>query len=420
MNKLLIGVLVVAGLSAIVFFSMKASDGEKAVEVDTELVARQTLTELVKTSGQVDAQVKVNISSPLIAKITKLYVEEGDEMEAGDRFLELEKEAFIAARDDWTSRLAVARNDVAQAEVSLADARIKARRAERLLGEGISTVEALEAARLAETSAELLLERSRQTVEQVQANLTKALDDLGKTTLYSPLTGRVVTLNAEEGEVVVSGTMNNPASVIGTVADLSEILAEVDVDETEIVKVKLGQQAELKVEAQVDRVYQGRVVEIGNSGYSKASQRDVTFFKVKLLFEDADASLRPGMSVRADIRTAQVEDALVVPIQAVVSRQPLDDAAEKSEADTEADNETEEISVVFVMENGKAVQRAVETGLSDETHVQIVSGVEEGEPVITGPYRKLKNLDHDDPVKHREAKKKSSDDDDKDSSNNEE
>lgn len=415
MKKLLIGVVVVAGLAAIVFFSMRSESGESGEEVNTEAAARRSITELVKTSGQVDARVKVDISSPLIAKITKIYVEEGDEMQAGDRFLELEKEAFVATRDNWRSQLAIARNDVEQAKVSLADARIKARRAERLLNEGIGTIEALEAAKLAETSAELRLQRSGQSVEQVQANLNKALDDLGKCTLYSPLTGRVVSLNAEEGEVVVSGTMNNPASVIGTVADLSEILAEVDVDETEIVKVELGQRAELGVEALIDHPYRGRVVEIGNSGYGRAGQPDVTFFKVKLLFEDSDATLRPGMSVRADISTAQAEAALVVPIQAVVNRPPLEEEAEE-EADAGDD---EELAVVFVLEDGKAVQRAVETGLSDDTHVQIVSGIEEGEQIITGPYRTLKNLDHDDNVKPRKPKKKAQDGDDDDADNEE-
>ena len=410
MKKLLIGVAVVAVLAAMVFFSLKSGDGGSGTEVDVEAVAQRELTELVKTSGQVDARVKVNISSPLIAKITKLYVEEGDEVEAGDRFLELEKEAFIAQRDDWRSRLAVARNDVAQAQVSLADSRIKAQRAERLLGEGISSQEAQEAARLAETSAELQLERARQSVAQAEANLIKARDDLAKTTLFSPITGRVVTLNAEEGEVVVSGTMNNPASVIGTVADLSEILAEVDVDETEIVKVQLGQRAKLSVEAVLDKDYEGTVVEVGNSGYAKPSQPDVTFFKVKLLFTDADEPLRPGMSVRADINTATREDALVVPIQAVVNRAPVD--AEEGPSGSESDEE--EASVVFIMEEGKARQQPVETGLSDDTHVQILSGVEEGAQVVTGPYRTLKNLDDGDSIQIRDAKKSSEDDEDED------
>jgi HlyD family secretion protein len=404
-KKLLIGVLVVAALGAIVFFSLRAGDGGNGVDVDVEAVASRELTEVVKTSGQVDARVKVNISSPLIAKITDLFVQEGDEVKAGDRFLELEKEAFIAQRDDWTSRLAVARNDVAQAEVSLADARLKSQRAQRLRDAGISSVEALEAAQLAETSAELQLERARQSVEQATANLSKARDDLAKTTIFSPIAGRVVTLNAEEGEVVVSGTMNNPASVIGTVADLSEILAEVDVDETEIVKVDVGQSAELRVEAVADRVYKGRVVEVGNSGYSKQSQPDVTFFKVKILFEDADVTLRPGMSVRADIRTESAEDALVVPIQAVVDRLPV-------ETEEDAKEDAEEVSVVFVVEDGKAVQRAVETGLSDDTHVQVRSGVSAGEQVITGPYRTLKKLENGDEIQVREKNSKDDEGDD--------
>ena len=162
--------------------------------------------------------------------------------------------------------------------------------------------------------------------------IEKTQDDLTKTTIYAPLTGRVIALSAEEGEVVVSGTMNNPASIIGIIADLSEILAEVDVDETEVAYLEIGQSATLTVDALADRVYEGKVVEIGSSGFSRPQQPDVTFFKVKVLLDEPDADLRAGMSVRAEIVTAEHEEALVVPIQVVVERLPLDDEGEEVDA----------------------------------------------------------------------------------------
>src|SRR6185295_4115063 len=146
----------------------------------------------------------------------------------------------IAQRDQWAAQLRSAETAVRQAEVSLDNTKVKLDRAERLQKEGISTLEQLQAAQLDDKSARLRLEEAKEAVSQNRANLVKAEDDLSKTTIYAPLSGKVITLNAEEGEVVVSGTMNNAASVIGTIADLSEILAEVDVDETEIVNVRTG------------------------------------------------------------------------------------------------------------------------------------------------------------------------------------
>jgi HlyD family secretion protein len=196
--------------------------------------------------------------------------------------------------------------------------------------------------------------------------------------------------------------MNNPASVIGIIADLSEILAVVDVDETEVAFLELGQMVELEVDALPDKTYTGRVVEIGSSGFQRNRQPDVTFFGVKILLDEPEEVLRPGMSVRARINTAERADVLVAPIQAVVDRPPL---AEESDAEEEEDKgvgEQDEIRVVFVIDEEVARQRAVETGLSDETHVEIVSGLEVGEKVVTGPYRSLKDLDDGDPIKVRE------------------
>ena len=390
MKKLLIGLVVVVALGGIVFASIRAKNHDKGVKVYAEEVKRRDLSQIVKASGELEPRVKVNISAHVIGKISRLYVEEGDRIEKGQPFLRLEQEAFIAQRDQWAAQLRNARTAVQQAQVSLADARNKLGRSQRLQTEGISSREQLEAAQLAETSARLGLQEAQDTVRQVQASLTKAQDDLSKTTIYAPLTGRVIALNAKEGEVVVSGTMNNPASVIGTIADMSEILATVDVDETEIVNVRLGQRATLKVDAVPGKEYHGKVVEVGSSGFSRPQQPDVTFFKVKVLLDDADPDLRASMSVRAEIETATHPDALVVPIQTVVEREPKAATGKGDGKKTE--------KVVFRIEGGKARQQAVTTGISDETHVELLSGVKVGEKVVTGPYRTLKDLKDGDAV----------------------
>lgn len=397
MKKALLAVGVVAVLGLVVWGSLRGRGAEKGVEVDVEAVERRAISRLVKASGVVDPRVKVNLSAHVVGKIERLLVEEGQAVEAGDPVLVLERQAFLSAAQDWEARLRQARLDVEQARVDLADAELRLSRSERLAEQGVVSREDLEAARLRATGADLRLQRSAEAVRQAAANLDKARDDFAKTTVFSPLGGRVITLNAEVGETVYPATMNNPASVVATIADLSEVLAVIDVDETEVVYVELGQAAELLVDALPDRSYRGRVVEIGSSGFSRPDQPDVTFFSVKVLFVEPDPALRPGMSVRAEIVTAAHADALVVPIQAVVERPPLGAGADGDAA--EPDEDAEEVQVVFVAEEGEARQRPVETGLSDETHVEIVSGLEPGEAVIAGPYRTLRDLDHGDAVR---------------------
>lgn len=403
MKRVLIGIGVAAVLAVIVFASIRGRGDDKGVKVYAEPVAQRTVSQVVKASGELQPRIQVNISAHVIGKIEKLFVEEGDSIQRGQPFLRLEQQAYIAQRDQFAAQLASAQTSVRQAEISLADARLKLDRAKRLQAEGIASREQLEAAQLAENSAQLRLEESREAVRQMRAGLEKAQDDLSKTTVYAPLTGRVIALNAKEGEVVVSGTMNNPGSVIATIADMAEILAEVDVDETEIVNVQVGQDVVLKVDALPGREYRGRVVEIGSSGYNRPAQPDVTFFKVKILLENPGPELRARMSVRAEIKTAAHERALAVPIQAVVEREPVEGAARTAGMSADAGGKDEEVKVVFTIENGKAVQRPVTTGLSDETHVELLSGVKAGQQVITGPYRILRDLQHGDAVQVTQA-----------------
>jgi HlyD family secretion protein len=391
-KKLVIGLLVVAALAGIVFASLRAQGHDKGETIYAATVERRELAQVVKATGELQPRIQVNISAHVVGKIDKLYVQEGDRIGKGKPFLHLEEQAFLALRDQWAAQLRSSQTAVQQAKVSLADAQIKLARAQKLKTEGILTQTDLESAQLAETSAKLALDSANENVGQSNANLIKAQDDLTKTTIYSPIDGRVISLNAKEGEVVITGTMNNPGSVIGIIADMADINAEVDVDETEIVNIRVGQEAVLRVDALPGKEYKGKVIEVGSSGYNRTNQPDITFFKVKVLLDHPDESLRARMSVRAEISTASHPNTLTVPIQAVVEREDEGDT-KGAKKDSQA---SKSHKVVFVIDGGKTGgkvhQRTVETGLSDETSVELTSGIKAGEQVVTGPYRTLRDL----------------------------
>ena len=415
MKKGLIAAVVVLVLGFVLWTSMRGGSRHKGKEVYAEPAQRREISQVVKATGQVDPRIKVNISAHVIAKISKLFVVEGQEVKAGQPFLELEKYAFSAERDRTASALQIASAQRRRSQVELGNAELQLRRQKALVEQGIASHDDLDQAELRERSARLAVEQAGDSIAEARSALDRAQEDLRKTTIFAPISGRVIALSAKEGEVVVSGTMNNPASIIATVADLSELLVEVDVDETDIVDVALDQPADVKVDAIPDRVYHGKVVEIGSSGYERPAQPDVTFFKVKILLSDPDVKLRPGMSARADVRVAVHEQALVVPVEAVIYRRPLGpDGKPLKEGAAGAD---EEIKVAFVVEKGKAVQRPVTLGIADATHVEVTAGIKPGEVVINGPHRVLKALENGDAVqvskkgKETTAKKKSGDDD---------
>jgi HlyD family secretion protein len=219
--------------------------------------------------------------------------------------------------------------------------------------------------------------------------------------------------------------MNNAGSVIGTIADLSEIIAEVDVDETDVVHVKVDHPAIVKVDALPDEELEGKVIELGSSGVRKQGQ-EVTVFKVKVLLTSHDERIRPGMSARAHIEVAKHADAVVIPIEAVIKRKKDEDGTDtdagtdegKAKKENEADEE-DEIKVVFVVDEDEvARRREVETGLSDDTHVEVLAGLEGGEQVVTGPRRVLKRLKDGDSLKptdpEEEEKKRESEEEEED------
>lgn len=381
--------LLIAGivlLIAVVIILSVRSGETKGEKVYTEPVGRKTIEAVVTAPGQIDPRVKVNISAHIVGKIEKLYFNEGDTVKRGQKLVELEKPLYVAQRDRLNAELASRRVEVQRARAALNTAQAQYQRAQNLSQQGIQAQELFDQARLAYDNARAAVAAADQGVNQAEAGLRSAAEDLSRTTILSPLDGKVVELNAREGEVVVTGTMNNPGSVIAVIADLSEILVEAEVGETEVVSVKMNQQAKIKVDAVTDREYHGHVVEIGSSAeVRQGAGAGIRYFKVKVAVEDADERLRPGMTSQVSIVTNSAPNAVIVPIQAVVERVP-------GAKDDEADENQAKKKYVFIAENAKARQVEVQTGISDATHVVITSGVKTGDRVITGPFRTLKKL----------------------------
>lgn len=394
---------------AIVIVASIRSGGPKGEKVYAEAASRRTIESVVTAPGQIDPKVKVNISAHIVGKIEKLYFNEGDTVRRGQKLVELEKPLYIAQRDRLSAELASRRVEVVRARAAMKTAEAQYQRAQSLSRQGIQAQELFDQARLAYDNARAAVGSAVQGVHQAEAGLRQAAEDLSRTTIVSPLDGKVVQLNAREGEVVVTGTMNNPGSVIAVIADLSEILVEAEVGETEVVSVRLQQTAKIKVDAIPDREYHGQVVEIGSSAaVRQGAGAGIRYFKVKVSIDDADDRLRPGMTSQVSIVTSSAPNALAVPIQSVVERVP------GAAPDDAADSDKPKKKYVFLAVDGKASQVEVQTGISDATHVVIASGVKEGDRLITGPFRTLKKLKDGAAVVETKEEKKTSKDKDKD------
>lgn len=376
-------------LLAIIVFASIRGGGTKGEKVYVTPAGTKQLESVVTASGQIDPKVKVNISAHVIGKIERLYFNEGDMVRRGQKLVELEKPMYTAQRDRARAELANRRIEVQRAQASLANADLAFRRAQALQRQGIQAQEAFDRASVELANARAGYASAVEGVRQAEATLRQAQEDLSRTTLVAPLDGKVVQLNAREGEVVITGTMNNPGSVIAVIADLSQILVEAEVGETEIVGIRVGQPARIKVDAVSGREYIGHVAEIGSSAAVRQSAGSgIRYFKVKVAIDNADDSLRPGMTSQVSIVTSTQKNAVAVPIQAVVERVP----GAKDDEEEEEDDDTPKEKFVFLARDGKAVLNHVQTDISDATDVAIVSGVKAGDPVITGPFRVLRRL----------------------------
>ena len=401
-------ILGAAVVVAIIVVANVLKSGEKTYQVQAEKVERADITSMVNANGRIIPKTDVKISAYVPAKIVKLPVKEGDVVRKGQLLVQLDATEYRAAANR-------AKAELASAKASKEQSRLTYNRRKELFEKKLSSQEEYD---MAKTDLDLAEARHEQAV----ASLEQANYNLSKTTMTSPMHGIVTSLNAEVGEIVMIGTMNNPGTVIMTVSDMSVIETEVEVDETDIAEVKVGQETKIEIDAYPDTSFRGEVTEIGHTARISGlgTQDQVTNFLVKVMLLDEVASIRPGMSASVDITTNHREDALNVPIQAVVMREEKGDTLTAKEEEGEGalastdsasqkpsekeKKEKKEVEGVFVIKEGRAEFVKVATGIADQQNIEIVSGMNEDDMVVTGSYKILRTLKDGDKVKVAQKK----------------
>jgi len=402
--------LIIAGAAVLVIFIILAivKNQEKLIPVTFESVDRGEIISIVTANGKVEAKTRVNISADVMGKIVNLPVVEGQNVEKNQLLVEIDKTQKLT---DVAQMIAL----LAQANVGEEEARIIFDRQEKLFDRKLISQAEFD---LARTSRD----RSIALVNQAKASLDRALDQLEKCTIKSPIAGTITALNSEVGENAIIGTMNNPGTVIMVISDLSEIEVKADVDETDIARLILKQEVEIALDAFPDTTFIGKVTEIGNAAKRTGSfQDEVTNFEVTILISDTVLGIKPGMNATVDITTDVREDVVKIPIQSVVMRKPSEEETENpdntpgavaaenssdksSKKDKGKKSKEEEIDGVFVVDDKEVNFVPVRTGISDQQNIEIISGLEEEQKIVTGSYKTLRSLKDGDKVKATEKK----------------
>ncbi|HKZ22322.1 MAG TPA: efflux RND transporter periplasmic adaptor subunit [candidate division Zixibacteria bacterium] len=404
------------GIVALLIIVNLLTSGEKATKVQTDKVKKSDLTAFVTANGKIEPKTKVKISAYVAAKITGLPVKEGDKVRRGQLLVQLDPLNYQASMDQVQASLQSSQARLNLAKANLEQSELVFKRQKQLFEKNLTSQEQFDAARTQYNVYQAEHDAAVHSVSQNKAALDQAKDNLDKTTITTPINGVVTDLNAEVGEIVLVGTMNNPGTVIMTVSDLSEIEAEIEVDETDIANVKIGQEAKFRIDAFPDTTFKGKVTEIGNTGKVEGlgTQNQVTSFKVKVQLVDNVPTVRPGMSCSVDIITNTRSAVLNLPIQAVVLREPKIEKADKKDpkdksgaiasttnvSSGSADKDKKkEIEGVFVVKDGRALFLPVRTGIADQQNIEIISGIQDKDEVITGSYRILRTLKDGEKIK---------------------
>jgi HlyD family secretion protein len=434
-KKILIGVGVVVLLAIIAGanFAFKRSEG---VTVNTEAVQKRNLEALVSASGKIQPTRSVNISADTMGRVTNLAVNEGDRVKRDQFLLQIDPRNLRTAVQRTEASLAAAKSQMEQLRLSLESARVAVKQAEENLKRqqelskgGLTTREMLE-----RTEHELKIKqadlRSQEQqvrtqelrMQQESATAESARFDLSKVRIESPIDGIVTRRNIEEGETVVVGTMNNAGTVLLTIADMSVIQAEVEVDETDIPSVVIGQKAKVTIDAIPGKTFTGKVTEIGNSPIQttgQATQTQATNFKVVVTLDTQVAEVRPGFTCTAEITTAVRENTLAVPIQALAVRELIYDdkgqvvrpkkeergrrrpgiSSPASAEELPQGQTRKEEEGVFVARDTTVEFVPVKTGIAGDKYFEVLSGLKDGDKVVIGPVNSVRNLGDGDAIK---------------------
>ncbi len=410
---IVVGVVVVGILAAMSLIS----DTNSGTRVNAAVVDSQRLIEKVSASGRIQPKTKVDITSEINGEIIALPVREGQRVAAGDLLVVLDTVQVTSdvrqarySLDEIDARLDGGKSTLEQAKEEF-------ERQSKLYEQNLTSETAYNNSRYDYLNAESSYKAMQAQSWQLQAVYEKQIDYLNKAKIVAPMAGIVTFLDVEVGEIAAAQTAYTQGKTLMTISDLSVFEVEVEVDETEINKVELGQQAEIEVDAIPDTTFAGEVVEIGNTAVTSSygSQDQSTNFNVKVTFKDVGLKLRPGMSATVDITTAERENALTVPFSAIVVRSyDMDSllaareveegesvsanavhAAENGEddsTDSGYEDKHKEYKGVFAIKEGMVRFVAIETGVADQKNIEVIGGLEKGDSVVSGPYNILRTI----------------------------
>jgi HlyD family secretion protein len=391
---IIIAVVLVIGLIIILNLSTQR---EKSIKVTVEKVRRTDLTSVISASGEIKPKKNVNISAHVPGRIVKIGVREGDEVKAGDFLLKLDSTQYDASAERDRAFIQSSRAELIKAQATLKKNQSTYERQINLADSGLISKDQLEQAKVQLDIAEATYKSINYQIQQAQASLKIALDNQSKTVFTSPIDGVITSLRVEEGEVAIIGTMNNPGTVLMTIADLSVMEVEVEVDETDVVGVAMGQTADIRVDAFPDQVFKGKVTEIGSSALQKltaSTTQESKDFKVVITLDNPSKLLKPGLSASADIITAEKRQVLAVPISALVLKEKKGDTTASAADPAKAKKDAEEEGV-YAVANSRAKFVPVLKGIMGELMIEIVSGLDEGQDIVVGPYDALRQLKDD-------------------------
>ena len=416
---------IICGSIGLVVFCIAASiiwsKREKPIPVTTEKAIRKTIVQTVSATGKVQPETEVKISPEVAGEIIELPVEDGKRVKQGDLLVRIKPDSYKALVEQQEAAISAAKATNLQQKATMLKTEHDFKRAEDLFGKKLISEQEYNSAEAAYDVAKNTYESSLHEIERAQAGSSQARDQLSKTTIYSPIDGTVTVLNSKQGERLVA-TGQFAGTEVMRVADLSHMEARVDVNENDVVSVKVGDKAEIKIDAYGDRKFHGTVYQIANTGKTTGAgtQEEVTNFEVKIRIEDGTVTLKPALSCTAEIHTNEAKDVVAVPMQAVTIRtgesnlspeeieKKKQKVAQRDKGDNNAEfvneraekaaqkEERERVSkVVFLKKGTKAQIVKVTTGISDDTYTEIKSGIQPGDEVISGSYsvisRKLKD-----------------------------
>lgn len=421
--------LLIVGIAIVVIVVVVlnlTSSSTTTIDVQADAATVKTLVEIVSASGRIQPRTKVEITSEINGEIIGLYVREGDRVQTGQSLVVLDTMQLRSDVDQAKYAVSEVNARLTGAKASLEQAEEEYQRQEKLYESKLTSETAYTSSKYAYLNSKSMHEATMAQADQLRARYDKQLDYLSKAKIVAPMSGIITFLDCEVGEIAAAQTAFTQGRTLMTISDLRIFEVEVEVDETEINKIELGQVTDIEVDAFPDTSFPGEVVEIGNtailSGYG--TQEQSTNFKVKVVFKDPNVKIRPGMSATVDITTEVSPDAMTIPYSAVVMRAydldslererarnesggtagiPEVQAAEETLVDstknTDNSEERKEIKGVFIVKDDQARFVPIETGIADKRNIEVLKGITDGDSVITGPYRVLRSIKDGEDVK---------------------